>query len=156
WLLPAFWLASIMASRNSLVFSCCSTPVNCTSCWVNWLVSSGSSGFWFLSCVVSSCRKVSKLSAMPCRVPVSAEVPVPPMPLIAMPVLLDEQVDAARRSQAAVIGGGGRGRLRLRSATRHGVAEHRMLVAGALLAPRALLAQREFEAGAGAVEAGLR
>jgi hypothetical protein len=32
---------------------------------VNWLVSSGSSGFWFCSCVVSSVRKVWKLSAIP-------------------------------------------------------------------------------------------
>src|SRR3954462_9291215 len=47
----------------SLVLSCCSTPANCTSCWVNWLVSSGSSGFWFCSCVVSSVRKVWKLPA---------------------------------------------------------------------------------------------
>ena len=42
---------------------CCSTPANWTSCWVNWLVSSGSSGFWFFSWVVSSCRNVSKFCA---------------------------------------------------------------------------------------------
>src|ERR1044072_3303338 len=42
---------------------CCSTLANCTSCWVNWLVSSGSSGFWFFSCVVSSVRNVVKLPA---------------------------------------------------------------------------------------------
>ncbi len=42
---------------------CCSTPANCTSCWVNWLVSSGSSGFWFFNCVVRSCRNVSKFPA---------------------------------------------------------------------------------------------
>src|SRR3569833_646079 len=53
--------------RKSLVLSCCSTPENSTSCWVNWLVSSGSSGFWILSCVVSSCRNVSKLSERVCR-----------------------------------------------------------------------------------------
>src|SRR5215475_1328772 len=45
------------------IFICCSTPANCTSCCVNWLVSSGSSGFWFCSCVVSSVRKVWKLLA---------------------------------------------------------------------------------------------
>src|SRR5689334_13391886 len=49
---------------ESLDLSCCSTPANSTSCWVNWLVSSGSSGFWFCSCVVSSVRKVWKLPAM--------------------------------------------------------------------------------------------
>ena len=45
------------------IFICCSTPANCTSCWVNWLVSSGSSGFWFFSCVVSSVRNVVKFDA---------------------------------------------------------------------------------------------
>src|SRR5882757_8108656 len=52
------------AASSELVLSCCSTPANCTSCWVNWLVSSGSSGFWFWSCVVSSVRKVWKLPAI--------------------------------------------------------------------------------------------
>src|SRR3981189_352668 len=47
----------------SLVLSCCSTPANCTSCWVNWLVSSGESGFWFCNCVVSSVRNVWKFPA---------------------------------------------------------------------------------------------
>src|SRR5882724_744077 len=56
---------SISDFNWSFDLSCCSTPANCTSCWVNWLVSSGSSGFWFFSCVVSSVRKVWKLSAMP-------------------------------------------------------------------------------------------
>src|SRR5215475_11709458 len=51
-------------ASESLVLSCCSTPANSTSCWVNWLVSSGESGFWFCSCVVSSDRKVWKLPAM--------------------------------------------------------------------------------------------
>src|SRR6185312_6425098 len=49
----------------SLAFNCCSTWANCTSCAVNWLVSSGSSGFWFCNCVVSSVRNVWKLSAIP-------------------------------------------------------------------------------------------
>src|SRR6201995_1060072 len=48
---------------EELALSCCSTPANSTSCWVNWLVSSGSSGFWFCSCVVRSCRKVWKFPA---------------------------------------------------------------------------------------------
>ena len=47
-----------------LALSCCSTCANCTSCAVNWLVSSGSSGFWFLSCVVSNWRNVLKLPAI--------------------------------------------------------------------------------------------
>src|SRR6201995_3408672 len=51
---------------EELALSCCSTPANSTSCWVNWLVSSGSSGFWFCSCVVRSCRKVWKLPAICC------------------------------------------------------------------------------------------
>jgi len=63
------WVACVVCCRAiseaswSLVLSCCSTAANCTSCWVNWLVSSGSSGFWFCSCVVSICRKVWKLPA---------------------------------------------------------------------------------------------
>src|SRR5258708_8863060 len=55
---------AISAFSCSVCFNCCSTPANCTSCWVNWLVSSGSSGFWFWSCVVSSVRKVWKLPAI--------------------------------------------------------------------------------------------
>jgi len=43
-----------------LALIACSTWLNETSCWVNWLVSSGESGSWFLSCVVSSVRKVLK------------------------------------------------------------------------------------------------
>src|SRR6202163_2680595 len=49
---------------ESLVLSCCWTPANSTSCWVNWLVSSGSSGFWFCNCVVSRVRKLWKLPAI--------------------------------------------------------------------------------------------
>ena len=45
-------------ASESLVLSCCWTPANSTSCWVNWLVSSGSSGFWFCNCVVSNVRKL--------------------------------------------------------------------------------------------------
>src|SRR5215472_14276293 len=43
-----------------LVLICCSTWLNDTSSWVNWFVSVGASGSWFLSCVVSSVRNVSK------------------------------------------------------------------------------------------------
>ena len=43
---------------------CCSTWANWTSCWVNWLLSRGSSGFWFCSCVVSSWRNCWKLLAI--------------------------------------------------------------------------------------------
>src|SRR5580700_6778723 len=50
-----------------LALSCCSTWANSTNCWVNWLVSSGLVGSWFLSCVVSSVRKVVKLPAMVCE-----------------------------------------------------------------------------------------
>src|ERR1700678_2031029 len=51
-------------ASESLVLSCCWTPANSTSCWVNWLVSSGSSGFWFCNCVVSRVRKLWKLPAI--------------------------------------------------------------------------------------------
>jgi hypothetical protein len=63
------------ALRVSFDLICCSTDANCTSCWVNWLVSRGSSGFWFFSCVVSSSRKASKFSAIVVRSPAGAAVP---------------------------------------------------------------------------------
>src|SRR5215472_16189790 len=50
--------SAISVFRLLLVLICCSTPLNSTSCWVNWLVSIGEVGSWFLSCVVSSVRNV--------------------------------------------------------------------------------------------------
>src|ERR1700744_1752299 len=70
---PSAWVDCAVCCREtsvaseSLVLSCCWTPANSTSCWVNWLVSSGSSGFWFCNCVVSSCRKLWKLPAICCE-----------------------------------------------------------------------------------------
>src|SRR6185369_7777440 len=63
---PPEVLATSCFSR-SLVLICCATPVICTSCWVNWLESSGDSGSWFFSCVVSSARKVLKFDARSAR-----------------------------------------------------------------------------------------
>src|SRR6266404_4912925 len=94
-------------------------PANCTSCCVNWLVSSGSSGFWFWSCVVSSVRKVWKLSAIPV-VAVDPElllvaVPVPGaettvvgvVASTAMAISLNPDVDAAARTEHAAIAAAG-------------------------------------------------
>src|SRR4051794_22847469 len=50
----------INVSSLALVLICCSTPVNATSCCVNCVESIGDSGSWFLSCVVSSVRKLLK------------------------------------------------------------------------------------------------
>src|SRR5580704_14659984 len=67
---PSAWVDCAVCCKDtsvaseSLVLSCCWTPANSTSCWVNWLVSSGSSGFWFCNCVVSSCRKLWKFPAI--------------------------------------------------------------------------------------------
>src|ERR1039458_3255234 len=44
-----------------LVLICCSTPENCTSSVVNWLVSIGLVGSWFFNWVISICRKSLKL-----------------------------------------------------------------------------------------------
>src|ERR1700761_933851 len=107
--------------NEELALSCCSTPANSTSCWVNWLVSRGSSGFWFCSCVVRSCRKVWKLPAICCEA--SASVPlleleepagsvvVPDMTEgavvaegVAMILSSHPDVDAAARAQRAAIG----------------------------------------------------
>src|SRR3984893_6147368 len=69
---PSAWVDCAVCCRDtsvaseSLVLSCCWTAANSTSCWVNWLVSSGSSGFWFFNCVVSSVRKLWKLPAICC------------------------------------------------------------------------------------------
>ena len=87
----------IAISVCMLVFmlTCCSTPANSTSCWVNWLVSSGESGSWFCSCVVSNCKKVSKLPASCCDALVpaawAAEAPEEPDPL----ETLDDGVEPA-------------------------------------------------------------
>src|ERR1700736_5151596 len=66
---PSAWVDCAVCCKDtsvaseSLVLSCCWTPANSTSCWVNWLVSSGLSGFWFCNCVVSSVRNVWKFPA---------------------------------------------------------------------------------------------
>ena len=44
----------ISVCRLVFMLTCCSTDANSTSCWVNWVVSSGDSGSWFCSCVVRS------------------------------------------------------------------------------------------------------
>ena len=70
---PSAWVDCVVCCSDTrvaselLVLSCCCTPANSTSCWVNWLVSSGSSGFWFCNCVVSSSRKLWKLPAICCE-----------------------------------------------------------------------------------------
>src|SRR5579872_5194563 len=64
WLDCAVCCSETSVESESLVLICCWTPANSTSCWVNWLVSSGLSGFWFCNCVVSSCRKLWKLPAI--------------------------------------------------------------------------------------------
>src|ERR1700749_3279779 len=76
---PSAWVASVVCcsvtsvESESLVLSCSCTPANSTSCWVNWVVSSGSSGFWFCNCVVRSCRKLWKLPAICCEARALAE-----------------------------------------------------------------------------------
>src|ERR1700761_6090713 len=67
WVDCAVCCSETRVASESLVLSCCWTPANSTSCWVNWLVSSGSSGFWFCNCVVRSCRKLWKLPAICCE-----------------------------------------------------------------------------------------
>src|ERR1700691_3848393 len=64
WVDCAVCCSDTRVASESLVLICCWTPANSTSCWVNWLVSRGSSGFWFCNCVVSSVRKLWKLPAI--------------------------------------------------------------------------------------------
>src|ERR1044072_7743641 len=112
---------SISDFNWSLDLSCCSTPANCTSCWVNWLVSRGSSGFWFCSWVVSSVKNVWKF---PASVEAAVVLNVPPeesgfaggsgvVPdttdcatpdAVVMSVSSNPDVDAAARSGHAAIG----------------------------------------------------
>src|SRR3954471_20084612 len=110
----------------SLVLSCCSTPANCTSCWVNWLVSSGSSGFWFCSCVVSSVRKVWKLPASVAPVfeprlgfdedfgrsvvPETTDGAVAAFVVVMIEYSSHSDVDAAARSEHAAVAAPDRGR----------------------------------------------
>ena len=47
--------------RLVLVLICCSTVEYCTSCCVNWFVSSGLVGSWFFNWAVSRVRNVLKL-----------------------------------------------------------------------------------------------
>src|ERR1700755_720105 len=110
-------------ASESLVLSCCWTPANSTSCWVNWLVSSGSSGFWFCNCVVSRVRKLWKLPAI-CwfasavadeaaaldddeddagGVVVPETTPGAVAAVVDIPVSSDPDVDAAARSEHAAI-----------------------------------------------------
>src|ERR1700759_4363208 len=67
WVDCAVCCSETRVASESLVLSCCWTPANSTSCWVNWLVSSGSSGFWFCNWVVSRVRKLWKLPAICCE-----------------------------------------------------------------------------------------
>src|SRR6201996_7380567 len=66
WVDCAVCCSETRVASESLVLSCCWTPANSTNCWVNWLVSSGSSGFWFCNWVVSRVRKLWKLPAICC------------------------------------------------------------------------------------------
>src|SRR6516225_4009446 len=106
------------------MFICCSTWANSTSCWVNWLVSSGSSGFWFCSCVVKSCKKLWKLPAICCEasalaasadeldddeeedwgvVPETTGLALVAAPTAAMSLSSNPDVDAAARSEHPAI-----------------------------------------------------
>src|SRR3954453_4036921 len=112
----------ISAASCSFCFICCSTPANCTSCAVNWLVSSGSSGFWCCSWVVSSVRKVWKLLAMlavafeavwlellaPLLVAGAETTGVGMVASTAMESSLHPDVDAAARAEHAAVAAGDR------------------------------------------------
>src|SRR5580658_5679942 len=74
--------SEIRVCRLAFILICCSTEENSTSCWVNWLVSSGSSGFWFCNCVVSNVRKVLKLPASCCDPTAPAAVAVEEVELV--------------------------------------------------------------------------
>src|SRR5438132_10810358 len=129
-------------------------PANCTSCAVNWLVSSGSSGFWFCSCVVSSVRKVWKLLARVAfddvllvelvAVLLAVTTLVGIVASTAMVVSLNPDIQAAARAEHAAIAAGDR--------RRHGLVlgDDQALGVGiglvAVLPRGRLVAQRELQA----------
>src|SRR3954453_7197264 len=175
---PSAWVACVVCCRvtswdsESLVLSCCSPPANCTSCWVNWLVSSGSSGFWFWSCVVSSVRKVWKLpaSVAPVVEPRLDEddfgrsvVPETTVGAVAEFVVViceyssHSDVDAAARSEhAAVAAAYGRGGSCVFVADDQPACVAVIVVALAGVLPRRILvAQAEGEPVAAGLEAGI-
>src|SRR5580698_6877497 len=122
WVDCAVCCSDTNVASESLVLICCWTPANSTSCWVNWLVSSGSSGFWFCSCVVKSSRKLWKLPAICCDA--SAFAPeaaldvdddpvcgvVPETTDVVISVSSNPDVDAAGGSDHAAIASSGDGR----------------------------------------------
>ncbi len=100
----AAWLAFCkFTSEVSCWFMliCCSTPANDTNCWVNWLVSSGSSGFWFFSWVVSNVRNVSKFCASVALL-VTLDVGTPEAAFGAVPVC-DVTAAASRAIVSAMV-----------------------------------------------------
>src|SRR6201995_1177276 len=149
---------------EELALSCCSTPANSTSCWVNWLVSSGSSGFWFCSCVVKSCRKVWKLPAICCEASALVPFELEPAGSGVLPdttegavvaegavifVSLHPDVDAAARTQRAAVGLS-RKRGRHAAVLTHQqplrVAVRLVVALPVLLTRRRLITQRELQA----------
>src|ERR1700754_474602 len=119
WVDCAVCCSETSVASESLVLSCCWTPANSTNCWVNWLVSSGSSGFWFCNCVVSRVRKLWKLPAICCDASALADEAAEEEPddeagsgvvpetigeavfaaLVVMSVSSNADVDAAARSE---------------------------------------------------------
>src|SRR5438067_11752596 len=174
---PSACVACVVCCRltrvasESLVLSCCSTPANCTSCCVNWLVSSGSSGFWFWSCVVSSVKKVWKLPASVapvvdprlvsdedddvCVVPETTDGAVAVFVVVISEYSSHSDVDAAARSEhAAVAAAHGRsgGLIVFADDQPAGIAGIVVVLAG-VLPRRILVAQAEGEPVAAGLEA---
>src|SRR5580704_349570 len=160
---------AVLLLMVTLAPTCCSTDANSTSCWVNWLVSSGLSGSWFCSCVVSSVRKVLKLPASSCdpTTPAACAVLVVDVVVVGVAVVVvmvrpqknrccsHADIDAAAEAGAGIdllglddrrlgVGNDEVRRARLRAAA-----------AVAVLAGEGLIAQRELQAVIGGFQSGL-
>src|SRR5262245_52443099 len=168
---PIAWVACVVCCRAISVVSCwfmlicCSTCANWTSCWVNWLVSSGSSGFWFLSCVVRSRRKVSKLparvlrstacdtgDAVPAVVAAVTEGVIGGMALVAgMVWSADADIDAAAAAKEPAVAG--RYHVDRREV---GIGDHEprrvVIAAGLMTARKTLVAQGKLQAVVGGLQ----
>src|SRR6185437_1981929 len=177
---PSAWVDCAVCCKETsvpseaLVLSCCWTPANSTSCWVNWLVSSGSSGFWFCNCVVSSCRKLWKLPAICCEaialVAAAEDVVEEPAGGVVVPETIGEGVLAAAvvvmavSSNADVYAAAGSEHPAVASSHRCGGGgilgrDHQPLgvaigIVAAVLAGR-LVAQAELQAAVAGLEAGI-
>src|SRR5580704_6629743 len=159
---------AVLLLMVTLAPTCCSTDANSTSCWVNWLVSSGLSGSWFCNCVVSSVRKVLKLPASSCdpTTPAACAVLVVDVVVVGVAVVVvmvrPQKNRCCSHADVAAAAEAGAGiDLLCLDDRRLGVGNDELrrarlrVAAAAVLAGEGLIAQRELQAVIGGFQPGL-